>query len=112
MASTEHLPASYNEPPLTAKFSTFTAAIDLRAQSTYPNCSPQNVMAYNSTAGILNLVLVDHGGHSISFPIPGSATGLYTTIPGAWKSIAAATDDTLTAVFAQWWVDGSTVLNP
>lgn len=95
-------------PVHAAKFVTFTSAIDLRAQSGYPNHAPQRVLLYNGTAGALNAVLVDIAGHSLTYPVE-ARTYLY--VDASIASIAAATDDTLSAIFAYWWVDGATVLN-
>lgn len=93
-----------------AKFTTFTAAIDLRAQATYPTHCPQQLLLVNNTTGALNATVTDIAGHSFAWPID-ARSAVYTPI-GSWKQIEAATDDTLSAIFAFWWVDGATTLNP
>jgi hypothetical protein len=95
-------------PAHTAKFTTFTAARDLRAQSGYPNHCPGRLMFYNGTGGELNAVVTDIAGHTVSYPV---ASLTYLIVEGAFAAIEATTDDTLSAVFAYWWVDGATTLN-
>lgn len=108
MAS-QHTPRVEGQVPVhTQKFTTFTSAIDLRAQSGYPTHCPQRLLFYNATAGALNASVVDLAGHTIILPVEARS---YIYVDGAFQSIAAATDDTLSAIFAFWWVDGSTTVN-
>jgi hypothetical protein len=109
MAS-QHQPRINEQAPAhVAKFATFTANIDLRAQSGYPQHCPQRLFLQNNTDGSLNATLVDIAGHSLVLAVP-ARTGIFWD--AAVASIGSATDDTLSAVFAFWWVDGSTVINP
>lgn len=107
--SATHLPITDEASAVhVAKFTTFTAQINLRTQSGYPNHSPQRLMFHNASGGTLNAVVKDQAGHSVSYPV---LNNTYLIVDGAVQSIEASTDDTLTAIFAYWWVDGSTVLN-
>ncbi len=108
MAS-QHTPRVEGQVPVhIAKFSTFTSAIDLRAQSGYPTHCPQRLLLHNGTSGALNASIKDLAGHTTIVSI-GALEKVY--VDGAFQSIEAATDDTLTAIYAFWWVDGSTSVN-
>jgi len=96
-------------PSHIAKFTTFTADIDLRAQSGYPNHCPQRLILQNTTAGALNASVVDIAGHTTVVAIPANQS---VTLDGAIATVAAATDDTVPAIYAFWWTDSATIINP
>jgi hypothetical protein len=107
--ASQHTPRVDGQVPVhIAKFSTFTSAIDLRAQSGYPTHCPERILLHNATSGALNASIVDLAGHTTIVSV-GALEKIY--IDAAIASIAAATDDTLTAIYAFWWVDGSTTVN-
>lgn len=90
-------------------FSTFTADIDLTAQSGFPPHVPEKLVLVNGTAGALVAELTDYGGKTYDVTVLANSTWEESH---AVASINSATADTFTEIRAYWWSGSGYRLNP
>jgi hypothetical protein len=101
-------PVGDNPAYLAKTFTTFTADIDLTAQSGYP-MHGAIVEVVNSTAGSLAASLSDNNNNTFQCTVPAA---LSRVPPVVVRKILAATADTMTEITAYWWVNSATKFNP
>ena len=92
-----------------ASFDTFTADIDLTAQSGFPAHCAERLVLVNATAGALVASLTDYSGQTYDVTVLAGQTWCEEH---AVAIIEAATADTFTEIRAYWWASGSHHINP
>ena len=91
-----------------AAFTTFTAPLDLTAQTGYPGAPADRIVIVNQTAGTLSATVTDKSGKQYAISVRAASEWVEEH---AIASIDAATADTMTQIRAYWRSDAGP-LNP
>ena len=108
--STENIAQAYGQPTVGMSFTSFSSAVDLRAQSGQWNHSPQRLVAVNLTDTAQVLEVTDQAGTTLSYVVPAGDATAPTDYPGSLQvdlCCKTITDNTTASkVYAYWWTDG------
>ena len=93
-------PTTSNPTDYVAQFSTFTADIDLTAQSTLHQRPADRLVLVNDTTGTLTVALTSASGTEYEVEVP---AGTVLVEDHKVSAIRSETDDTVTQVRAYWY---------